>query len=120
GDLRARARRHPLQSEQAPRVEARDDHLAFRNQYAHDLAQDLVRIVGEFQDVRKHDEVDAVRGNREVPEVGLEGDRTGGTQGPARGDTGGTQQIDLREPVLQCVVAEDVGHHAVVVVAFAL
>src|SRR5690606_8059513 len=89
-------------------------------QYAHDLAQDLVRIVGEFQDVRKHDEVDAVRGNREVPEVGLEGDRTGGTQGPARGDTGGTQQIDLREPVLQCVVAEDVGHHAVVVVAFAL
>ena len=62
----------------ATRVEARDHDLPLGHQHALGLAQHLVRVVGELEHVRQHDQVDALRGERQLQRVG--GERRAGLQ----------------------------------------
>src|SRR2546425_1052021 len=49
-----------LRAEQAEWIEPRDEDLTLWPDHAIDFAQQLMRLVGEFERVRKHDQVDAV------------------------------------------------------------
>ncbi|KAF1858516.1 hypothetical protein Lal_00015033 [Lupinus albus] len=114
---------HPLaHAPQAGRVEAADDHLPFRDQHAFDFAQYLVRLGRELEHVRQHDEVQALRRERQFGEVERDGDLLAGGgidqfvgRRRARGGLPfvrhpvGGQRVDLGHADLHRIEAEDVG-----------
>ncbi len=83
--------------------------LALGPDHAIGLAQHEVRIVGELERVRQHDEVDGVLGERQPVRVGDDVGRRVVVERPARRDAALREERALRQPDLQRVEAEDVG-----------
>lgn len=87
--------------------------MALRHQHTLHLAQDLVRIRGKLQHVRQHDQVDAVAGEGQMLGIGVDLRRTANATPEAEGNPAGAQILDVRQPDLQRVEAEDVGRHLI-------
>jgi len=50
-------------------IESGDQDLSFRHEHAIDFAQHLVRLVGELEYMRHHDQVDRLRRKRQLFEM---------------------------------------------------
>ena len=97
-----------FQSPQRQRIEADDHDLPFRDQDALDFAQDLVRFVAEFENMRHDDQIDAVGGDRQGRVVAQEIGAIEGAGTLTQGNAAGAQEVGLGQADLQCVVAENV------------
>src|SRR6185295_18757464 len=102
-----------LGAEQAERIESADDQLALGTDDAIHFAEQLMRLVGEFQRVRKHDQIEAVFAKRKPMRVGQNLRRLLEVDGAAGRDARGPQKRSFRQSDLQCVIAEDVGQRRV-------
>src|SRR5215470_15174278 len=102
-----------LETPEAQRIEAGDHDLPFGHQHSLGLAQDLVRILAELEDVWQGDEVDALRRERQVSRVGDYGATRFVTCGEAKGDAVGAQKVERRQPDLQRLEAEHVLDRAI-------
>jgi hypothetical protein len=71
---------------------------ALRQHHAVDLAQDRMRLVGEFEHVRQHHQVDGLGGEGELVVLGEEIGRLGGGDADAMGDPAFPQQVDAGRP----------------------
>ena len=101
-------------SPQAPRVEARDDHVPLGHEDARHLPHHLVRVVAELQHVRQQDQVRAqllwIGSWVASPRM-----RTGPcvSHPAAKRDAVGAQKVEAGEPELKGIEAEDVHHFRV-------
>ncbi len=109
----ARRAHGAAQPPQAPRVEADDDEASLGHHHAVDLAQDAVRLLGEFQHVRQQHEVDRLRGERQLVAFRVEVGAGGGRDAHAMRDPARAQEIRRGHAELQRVEAEDVRRHVV-------
>ena len=109
-----------LDAEQAEGIEAGDDELAFGANDAMNLAQQLMRLVGEFQHVRQDDQIDAVLGERKPVRIGQDLCRLFQVHRHARRDARSAQERIFRHADLQRMVAEDIGERPVEIRLFAL
>src|SRR6266540_1657058 len=85
-----------LDAEQAEGVEAGDDELALGADNPVDLAQELMRLVGEFQHVRQDDQVDAILCERKPVRVGEHLCRFFEVYGQSRRDPRAPQKRDRK------------------------
>src|SRR5262245_32185940 len=102
-----------LETPEAQRIEAGDHDLPFGHQHSLGFAQDLVRILAELEDVRKDDEVDALRSERQVSRVCDHRATRFLTGGEAKRDAVGAQKVERRQADLQRLEAEHVLDRAV-------
>src|SRR6266480_7239436 len=99
-----RARRTP----QRQRIESGNHDAAFGHQHALGLAQDRVRLSAEFQHVRQGEQVDALRGERQLYRLGAQTAARIEPGADLERDTRLAQEVDARESELHRVVAEHV------------
>jgi len=102
------ARQALTRAPQRDRIESGDHQLSIGDQDALDLAQDLVRVIVEFENMRHDHQIDTVGCKREFVEVATHVGPTRFTDGLAQRNTVVRQQIELRQAQLQGVVAEQV------------
>ena len=113
---------------QAGRIEAANDQLAFRDQHPLDFAQHLVRLGGEFEHMRQHHQVQAVRIEGQFVKSGDQLERAAlrlaGRQAridlPFVGHAAGGQRVELGQAQLHRVKAEDIDRQAVQTLLFPL
>lgn len=105
---------------EAGRVDAGDDESALRSEHPVDLAQNLVRMIGELEDVRQDDQIERLGLERKrfvvvEPEIeGADRDIVGLQREKAMLDAVLAQGVEFGQTALQGVVAEDVGHDRVI------
>ena len=102
-----------LEAPQAERVEAGDHDLPLGHEHPLGLAQDLVRVLAELEHVRQHDEVHALRRERQMARIGGDAAAGLGARAEAVRDAAGAEEVDRRQTDLRRVEAEDVFHGAV-------
>ena len=92
--------------------------MSVGDEYAFDLAQDLMRVIVKLKYVRQDDEIDAVGGKGQFPQVAQHVDVAGFSGNLAQGDPVVGKQRDLGQSELQRVVPEEVVNHGVDLVLF--
>ena len=117
------ARTQLAQPPQAQRMQAADDHAPLGHEHALDLAQRHMRVRAALERVRQQHEVQALRGERQGCRIGEQRRPRAGQMPlgrcchallPQRQPTVrhavAAQPVELRQPQLQAVVAEHIGH----------
>ena len=100
-------------AEEREGVEARNQYLAFGADDAVDLAQELMRLVGELERMGQHDEINAVLGEWQPVWIGQHLRGVLEIDGEASRDSGAKQERAFGQPDLQRVEAEDVGERGI-------
>ncbi len=98
---------------QAPRVEATDQQIALRDQHTFCFAQNLVRIGEKFKRVWQHQQVDRLTGKRQTCRIGEQVRAYRNVKTIAVLDPARAQQIDIAQPDLHRIEAEQVGRHGI-------
>lgn len=101
------------QTPQRERVESGDDQLSFRDQDTLDFAQDLMRIVVEFEYMGHDDEIDAVRGEGQFAQVAEDVDLSRFPGQLAQRNAVVREQVVLRQAELERVVTEQIGNQRI-------
>src|SRR5665811_1226692 len=102
-----------VQPPETARIEAADDQIAFRPQHPCRLAQYLVRIFGEFENMRQQHQIQAVAVERQLRANQAHGVPRVISGAEAQRHPVAAQKIMLRQPQLQRVVAEYIAHRPV-------